>query len=189
MTTQPDRLPPGQTWLAKPIVYDIGPVPSLDLTDFRLRVHGAVLHSLDLSWADLQALPSTQIVRDFHCVTTWSVQNISWTGIQVREMVDRVLPDPEVRWVMVRSRDGYATSIPIEDFRRPDSLLAFRMNGVALAPEHGWPVRLVVPSLYAWKSAKYVHEIEFLSRRQRGYWEERGYHDRGDPWSAERYRV
>jgi len=187
--TSTERLPDGQVWLERPIVYDIGPVPPLDLEAFRLTVHGAVLHPMELTWKDLLAFPTSELVRDFHCVTTWSVKNIRWEGVRTKEIVDRVLPDPEALWIMARGRDGYSTSMPAEDFRRPDSLLAFHMNGVPLAPDHGWPLRLVIPSLYAWKSAKYVCEIEFLSRRQRGFWEERGYHDRGDPWREERYRT
>lgn len=184
-----DRLPPGQRWIDAPLVYDIGPVPSIDLSAFRLAVAGAVESPLLLSWDEVLSLPCTRLVRDVHCVTSWSVRDVVWEGVRVRELVDRVLPSPDVRWVTVRGRDGYATSIPLEDFARPDSLLAYRMNGLPLAEHHGHPLRLVVPALYAWKSAKYVERIEFSVHIQRGFWEERGYHDRGDPWREERYRI
>ena len=184
-----ERLPPGQRWLEKPIVHDIGPVPPVDLNAYRLRVFGAVKDPVTFSWEQIVAMPCAKLERDFHCVTAWSVKDIVWEGVRTRDLVNRVSPDPEARWVFVRSRDGYTTNVPIEDFRRPDSLLAYRMNGEPLPGEHGNPLRLVIPALYAWKSAKYVHEIEFLVHRERGFGEERGYHDRGDPWREERFRV
>jgi len=183
------RLPSGQRWMDAPLVYDIGAVPPVDLADYRLRIHGAAASSLDLSWEDILALPRATIVRDFHCVTFWSVRDVAWEGLRVRDLLDRVVPDPEARWVLVRGRDGYSTSVPIEDFSRPDNLFAYRMNGAPILPEHGHPLRLVIPSLYAWKSAKYVDEVEFIAHLHRGFWEERGYHDRGDPWREERYRT
>jgi DMSO/TMAO reductase YedYZ molybdopterin-dependent catalytic subunit len=184
-----ERLPSGQRWLDEPIVYDVANVPPVNLSTYVLSVLGAVAHPAALSWEELLSLPCVELVRDFHCVTTWSVRDIKWEGVRTRELVDRVAPDPDARWVLVSGRDGYTTNMPIEDFSRPDSLLAYRMNGAEIPPDHGHPLRLVVPALYAWKSAKYVERIEFLTHLKRGYWEERGYHDRGDPWREERYRV
>ena len=184
-----ERLPPGQRSLEKPILYDIGPVPPVDLRTYRLRVDGAVGEPLELSWEEILALPCARIKRDFHCVTTWSVKEIAWEGLRVRDLMDRVLPNLAARWVLVCGRDGYSTSLPIEEFGRPDSLLAYRMDGAELPAEHGGQLRLVIPALYAWKSAKYVERIEFLTHIQRGYWEKRGYHDRGDPWREERFRI
>ncbi len=184
-----ERLPRGQRWLDEPIVYDIGPVPPVDLDTYRLRLCGAVAKPLTLRWKEILALPCVELIRDFHCVTTWSVRAIAWEGVRVRDLVDRVVPDPEALWVLARGRDGYSTNVPIEDFVQPDNILAFRMNGRRLSPEHGYPLRLVIPALYAWKSAKYVEDIEFLTHLQRGFWEERGYHDRGDPWREERFRT
>ena len=184
-----ERLPVGQRWVEKPIVYDICHVPPIDLNTFRLRVSGAVQEPMSFSWDDILALPCSRLVRDLHCVTAWSVQDVAWEGVRTKEIVDRVIPDPEAKWVFVRGRDGYTTNLPIEDFGRPDSLLAYRMGDAPLRVEHGHPLRLVIPALYAWKSAKYVEEIEFLAHLRRGYWEERGFHDRGDPWREERFRV
>jgi len=184
-----ERLPEGQRWLDEPIVYDIGPVAPVDLEAYRLRLFGAVAHPLTLTWQEIVAMPCVELVRDFHCVTAWSVRSIAWQGVRVRDLIDRVTPDPEALWVLVRGRDGYSTNVPIEDFARPDNLLAYRMNGVPLPSKHGHPLRLVLPGLYAWKSAKYVETIEFLSHLKRGFWEERGYHDRGDPWREERFRT
>ncbi|MEN6369798.1 MAG: molybdopterin-dependent oxidoreductase [Thermotogota bacterium] len=183
------RLPPGQSWVPEPIVYDIGPVPPTCLGDYRLRLSGAVRYPAELDWAAVQAFPHTRVRRDFHCVTAWSVRGILWEGISTRTLLSRLSVAPDVRWVLARCRDGYSTDVPIDAFARRDSLLADCMNGSPLAGEHGAPLRLVVPSLYAWKSAKYVEELEFLSARRSGYWEERGYHHRGDPWREERFRA
>jgi len=184
-----ERLPRGQRWIEKPVVYDIGAVPPVDLESFRLRISGAVQNALRLSWDELLALPCARLSRDFHCVTAWSVRDLVWEGVRTPDLIARALPDPEAHWVLVRGLDGYTTNVPIEDFVRPDSLLAYRLNDAPLPLEHGYPLRLVVPALYAWKSAKYVTEIEFLTHLRRGFWEERGYHDRGDPWREERFRV
>ncbi len=183
------RLPPGQSWVLEPIVYDIGPVPPVRLGNYRLRLSGAVRNPIELDWPEIQALPRTRVRRDFHCVTTWSVRGILWEGISTRTLLSRVSVAPDARWVLARCRDGYSADVPIDAFAHRDSLLADRMNGSLLAFEHGAPLRLVVPSLYAWKSAKYVEELEFLSARRPGYWENRGYHDRGDPWREERFRA
>ncbi len=180
-------LPPGQRWVDRPVVYDIAVVPPVDQSAFRLRLHGALEHPVTLSWAEFAAMPRTQIVRDFHCVTTWSVRAVAWEGVAASEFVRLVRPDPDVRWVLARGRDGYTTNLPYEAFIRPDSLLADRMNGEPLPRQHGFPLRLVVPSLYAWKSAKYLEEVEFRRDLARGFWEQRGYHDRGDPWLEERF--
>jgi DMSO/TMAO reductase YedYZ molybdopterin-dependent catalytic subunit len=171
------------------IVYDIAQVPLVEVAAFRLRVSGLVESQVQFSWQQLLDMPCSRIVRDFHCVTTWSVESVVWEGVRTQEILDIVRPSPEVRWVMARGRDGYATNVPFEAFSHPDSLLAYRMNDAPLGLEHGQPLRLVIPSLYAWKSAKYVDHLEFTSAMQRGFWEQRGYHDRGDPWKEERFRT
>lgn len=182
------QLPPGQRWVDRPIVYDVAPAGPVDLASFRLRLHGAVRRPLEFSWTDLQALPRTRVARDFHCVTAWSVRAIPWEGVLTAELVGRVEPDSDANWVLARGRDGYSTLVPLDAFAASDSLVAYRMADAPLLPEHGYPLRLVVPSLYAWKSAKYLDELEFLRAPVRGFWEARGYHDRGDPWKEERYR-
>ncbi len=184
-----ERLPRGQRWIDQPIVYDIARVEPLDVAEYRLRLSGLVESPGVLSWEELQSFPCARIVRDLHCVTTWSVKDVEWEGVRTQSIIERVSPSPDVQWVLARGRDGYVTCVPYDAFSRPDSLLAFRMNGDPLPLEHGQPVRLVVPSLYAWKSAKYVDRLEFVRSLRRGYWEERGYHDRGDPWREERFRT
>jgi DMSO/TMAO reductase YedYZ molybdopterin-dependent catalytic subunit len=183
------RLPAGQRWIERPVVYDIARVSSLPSIAYRLRLFGAVTEVVELTWEELQAMPCAVIERDMHCVTTWSVKSVSWEGVPIRDLLARVEVDPGVNWVLALGRDGYSTNVPIDAFTQPDTLLAFRMDGEALPLAHGGPVRLVIPSLYAWKSAKYVEGIEFCRELRRGFWEERGYHDRADPWKEERFRT
>lgn len=182
------KLPPGQRWVEELVVYDIGPVPSLELRDFRLRLFGAVANPKELHWEEFLALPQAQVRADFHCVEGWSVPDLVWEGVLGTTIAELVRPEPDVAWVVAHGRDGYTTNIPFPYFARPDTILAHTLNGRPLPPEHGWPLRLVVPSLYAWKSAKYLVALEFRRDLRRGYWEERGYHDVGDPWREERRR-
>jgi len=184
----PGDLPVGQRWIKEPIPYDIGPVPDLDLPGFRLRLFGAVEHPRELTWDEFLLLPQVTVQADFHCVTGWSVPGLVWEGVSSQAIADLVRPRQEVAWVMAHSRDGYTTNLPYARFLDAQSLLAHRMNGVPLLPQHGYPLRLVIPSLYAWKSAKYVTALEFRPEFRRGFWEERGYHDIGDPWRGERFR-
>jgi len=184
----PGELPGGQRWIEVPVPYDIGPVPEADLARFRLRLWGEVERPAELSWEELLSLPQAVVRADFHCVTGWSVPDVLWEGVPTGAVAELVRPRPGVAWVMAHGREGYTTNLPYAQFLDPMSLLAHRMNGVPLPPEHGYPLRLVVPSLFAWKSAKYLVGLEFLSELRRGYWEARGYHDVGDPWRGERYR-
>ncbi|MCS7239861.1 MAG: molybdopterin-dependent oxidoreductase [Candidatus Bipolaricaulota bacterium] len=180
------KLPPGQSWRNDLVVYDINAVPPLDLKDYRLRLFGRLRNPCTLSWEELQGLPRVQVRADFHCVEGWSVPDLVWEGVPASAIVFLTRPEPDVVWVLVHGYDGYTTNVPFAYFARPDTLLAFSLNGAPLPPHHGWPLRLVVPSLYAWKSAKYLVALEFLSELRRGYWEEKGYHDVGDPWREER---
>ena len=184
----PGSLPVGQRWVKKPIPYDIGAVPDFDLRQFRLRLLGAVGRPCELGWDDLLRLPQVTVRADFHCVTGWSVRDLVWEGTSTQAIVDLVRPRPDVAWVIAHGREGYTTNVPYSQFQDANSLLAYRLNGASLPPEHGSPLRLVVPSLYAWKSAKYLTVLEFLPSLRRGYWEARGYHDIGDPWCGERFR-
>ncbi|MFC2083048.1 molybdopterin-dependent oxidoreductase [Candidatus Bipolaricaulota bacterium] len=184
-----ERLPAGQRWIEDPVVYVIAAVMPLDSKDYSLRVSGLVQSPNLLSWQRLLDLPCSRIVRDFHCVTTWSVKDVVWEGVRTQHLLDVVSSDPDVRWVIAHGRDGYVTNVPFEHFSHPDSLLAYRMSDGPLSLEHGQPLRLVIPSLYAWKSAKHVNHLEFVSSLRRGFWEQRGYHDRGDPWKQERFRT
>ncbi|MGY4707023.1 molybdopterin-dependent oxidoreductase [Candidatus Bipolaricaulota sp. J31] len=180
------KLPPGQKWVDWLIVYDIGPVPPLDLAEFLLRIDGEVKRPLELTWEEFLGLPQGEVMADLHCVTGWSVHELRFEGVLARTIIGLCRPRKGVEWVIAYGREGYTTNVPYGYFAREDTILAHRLDGTPLLPEHGWPLRLVVPSLYAWKSAKYLVRLEFAREKRRGYWEERGYHDVGDPWREER---
>ena len=182
-----DRCPPGQTLTTKFPVLHYSHVPAFDENGYRLETKGRVLRPLALRWAEVLALPRVERTSDFHCVTAWSRLDNRWEGIALREVVDRTGVRSDARHALVHSLDGYTTNVPLASLLEDDVLLALRHDGRPLDAEHGGPIRLVVPKLYAWKSAKWVTGIEFLERDRRGFWEERGYHDRADPWREERY--
>ena len=184
-----ERLPPGQRVVKGWPVLHEGAVPSFDPSTWRLRVWGEVESPLDLTWDEVGALPRFEIVQDWHCVTTWSKYDNRWGGVSVSEVVKRCKPKRAAQHVLIHCYDevGYTTNLTLEDFSRPENLFATSHDGAPLPAEHGGPIRLIVHHLYAWKSAKWVSGVEFLARDKRGYWEERGYHNRADPWLEERY--
>ena len=183
-----DRLPPGQHWIPYPIVYDIvDHLPDWDMESYRFKVWGEVENPIELTYEELLKLPSVELEADFHCVTRWSVKEISWEGVPAREILKLVKPKESAKFVFVYCLEGYTTNMPLEYFAREDTILAYKMFGETLPKEHGYPLRLVVPRLYAWKSAKYVWGIELRERDKPGYWEERGYHMLGDPWKEQRF--
>lgn len=181
------QLPPGQHLTTKWPVLTHGPTPRFDPATWDFRAFGAIEQPLGLSYPDFRALPRVTIVADFHCVPTWSRLNNRWEGVATTEIIASVRPKSECRFVLIHSEGGYTTNLSLEDFDADDVVLADRHDDADLTPEHGWPLRLVVPRLYAWKSAKWVRAVEFLSADQRGFWEVRGYHNHGDPWREERY--
>jgi DMSO/TMAO reductase YedYZ molybdopterin-dependent catalytic subunit len=186
------RLPPGQSLSLKwPILHD-GEVPTFDPATWDFRVGGLVDAPLTLSWPEMLALPRAEVTSDFHCVTRWSTFDNRWEGVPVRAVLEKVRPRPEVTHVMVcghkgEARYGYTTNLPLADLDRPENLFVLRHGGVDLDPEHGGPLRLVVPHLYAWKSAKWVRGLIFMDADKPGYWERGGYHMRGDPFAEERF--
>jgi len=183
------ELPPGQHAQAAWPVLHYGPIPSFHPDTWDLRVLGATASGREhrWSWPDLAALPRRRVVADFHCVTKFTVRGITWDGIPAAEMLRAAPPDDAVTHVMVWADFGYSANLRIDDFAGDDALLATHRNDAALTPEHGYPLRLVVPSRYAWKSVKWVRAIEYLTRDRRGFWEERGYHNNADPWREQRY--
>lgn len=184
-----ERLPPGQRVVKGWPVLHEGPVPAFDPDSWRLRVWGEVEEPLALTWGEVLALPRLETTQDWHCVTTWSKYDNRWGGVSVAELLGRARPKPSATHVLVHAYDavGYTTNLALADFARPENLFVLTHDGAPLAPEHGGPIRLVVHHLYAWKSAKWVSGIEVLPKDVRGYWEERGYHNRADPWLEERY--
>lgn len=181
------RVPPGQYLTTKFPVLTYGPVPRFNPQTWDFQVFGEVEEPLRLSYAEFRALPRSKQVADFHCVTTWSRLDNVWEGVMVSDLMKMVKLKPGVRFVLVHCDGGYTTNLPLENFLDHDVMLADRHDGEDLSPDHGFPLRLVVPKLYAWKSAKWVRGIEFLSQDHRGFWEVRGYHNRADPWLEERY--
>lgn len=183
-----DRLPPGQRWISAPIVYDIvDEIPHWDIENYRFKVFGLVENPLEFTYEELLKLPSVELLADFHCVTRWSVKEINWEGVQTSYILSLAKPKANARYVMVHCLEGYTTNLPLEYLYEEDSILAYKMYGKPIPLRHGYPLRLVVPKLYAWKSAKYVWGIELLDVDMPGFWEQRGYNMRGDPWKEERY--
>ncbi len=181
------KLPPNQKETRLFPVLHYGSVPVLDRQGWRLRVFGEVAAPMEWTWQDLQAWPRTDIVADIHCVTGWSKQETVWRGISTRTLWQRIQPGPQARFVMVHGANDFSANLPVRDFLAESVLLADEYDGKPLTPEHGGPLRLVVPQLYFWKSAKWVSGIELMIENRAGFWEERGYHMRGDPWQEERY--
>ena len=184
---QHDRIPPGQH-LAKGFpVLDLGVRPKFYEPRWRFRVDGEVERELDLSWAEFTGLPRTEQTSDFHCVTTWSKLDVEWSGVLFVDIAALVQPKSSARFVIAEGADYYTTNLPLEDCMDEDVILADHLDGDPLPREHGAPVRLVVPKLYAWKSAKFLQRLTFSAVDQPGYWEQRGYHGRGNPWNEERH--
>ena len=181
------RLPPGQHLTRDWPVLDLGVTPTIGRECWRLDVHGAVEQTLFWDFSQFMAAPQTQFTSDIHCVTTWSRYDNQWQGLATRDLLAACRPRDEARFVVLSSNDGYTTNLALEDFAAEDALLAHGWSGAPLEPEHGGPVRVVVPHLYFWKSAKWLKAIEFLAHDAPGYWEVRGYHNRGDPWTEQRY--
>jgi DMSO/TMAO reductase YedYZ molybdopterin-dependent catalytic subunit len=162
-------------------------VPLVDLAAWRFRLSGQVEHPFELTWEELQLLPRQETVCDIHCVTRWSRYDNRFEGIPVALLLQRARPRPEARYALIHAEHGFTTNVPLADLDRPANLLALNHNGQPLNPEHGGPVRLLIPHLYFWKSAKWVRGFELLEEDYPGFWEQNGYHMRGDPWGEERY--
>lgn len=183
------RVPPGQTLTAPDRwpVLTFGPVPRVNLATWSLRLFGLVDQPLTLSYEELRALPSKDVVADIHCVTGWSRLGDTWTGVAIRDVLDRCRLRPDATHVMAHCEFGYTASVPLEVLDDDDVLLCHGWNGADLSPDHGFPLRLLVPKRYFWKSAKWLRGLEFLADNRLGFWEQRGYHDDADPWLEQRY--
>jgi len=182
-----DRLPPGQRVVRDWPVLDLGVQPAIPRERFRLIVDGAVEAPAVLDWDGLMALPQSESLSDIHCVTAWSRYDNRWSGVRAADLLAAVKPRPEARFVLLQSSDGYTTNVPLAAFADDDVMLAHSWDGAALDRRHGGPLRVVIPKLYFWKSAKWVRRITLAAEDRPGFWETRGYHNRGDPWMEERY--
>jgi len=168
-------------------VLHYGSIPRIDLSAWEFRAFGLVEEERRLSWQELMALPQVRTRNDIHCVTTWSKFDNDWEGVRFRDVATLVRPNPEARHVIFHSYGGYTTNVPLAELLADDVLFAHSHGGQPLTPEHGWPLRGVIPHLYFWKSAKWVRGIEFVADDRPGFWEMYGYHMHGDPWTEERY--
>ncbi len=185
----PRRVPPGQTLTAPdrwPLLH-FGPIPRTDLASWSLKVFGLVESELTLTYEEVCAVPSKEVVADIHCVTGWSRLGDRWTGVAIQEVLQRCRPMSNVTHVMAHCEFGYTTSLPLEALDDDDVLLCYGWNGSDLSRDHGFPLRLFVPKKYFWKSAKWLRGLEFMPRNRLGFWEQRGYHDEADPWLEQRY--
>ena len=185
-----ERVPPGQYLTEKWPVLHYGPVPTFNPRTWDFRVFGRVQNERRWTWDEFQVFDrevNAAVVADMHCVTTWSRLDQRWEGIPFAKIVALVEPLDDAKFVIAHSENGFTANVPIEYCLRDDCLIAVRANGEPLSPEHGQPARLVVPRLYAWKSAKWLRGIEFSPVDKPGFWERNGYHNTGDPWKEERY--
>lgn len=182
-----ERVPPGQHLTRGWPVLHTGPVPRFDPATWRFRCTGAVEEPQTWTWEGLRAFPAVRHTTDFHCVTGWSKLDVTWEGVAFAEIARRCRPLGGATHALVKAPYGYDANVPLAALAGDDVLFAWEANGKPLEPKHGGPLRLVVPKLYGWKSVKWAEEVELLTADARGFWEQRGYHNRADPWREERY--
>jgi DMSO/TMAO reductase YedYZ molybdopterin-dependent catalytic subunit len=180
-------IPIGQVITTKWPVLDLGYQPDISLEDWRLKIDGVVENPITLTWKEFMALPQTNDTSDFHCVTTWSKLNIGWQGVRLLDLAALVQPKETASHIMCYGYDDYTTNVAMEEALKPDVLLVHSVEGKPLPKEHGGPVRMITPHLYAWKGSKWINRIEFMTANRLGFWEERGYSDTAYPWRNDRY--
>jgi DMSO/TMAO reductase YedYZ molybdopterin-dependent catalytic subunit len=183
----PARLPPGQYYTDKWPVLHAGDVPNEDLATWTLTISGEVEEPVTLTYEELTALPATEVTTDIHCVTRWSRFDAQFKGVHWSELAKLCKPKPSARFVVAHAEQGYTANVPIAAIEDEQALVVYEADGAPLTPDHGWPVRLFVPSKYFWKSAKWLREIELSAVDKPGFWERYGYHNDADYWKEERY--
>ena len=181
------RLPPGQKATLKWPVLHMGSVPLFEPATWDFRIDGLVREPLRLTWEEFARLPMKEVVADMHCVTRWSRFDVRWEGVPFTEVIKLVELKPEANYALILAEQGYTANLPLDDLMRPDVLFALKHKGEPLPADHGYPLRLVVPRLYAWKSVKWVRGFTLLDRDRPGFWERSGYHIYGDPFKEQRY--
>jgi DMSO/TMAO reductase YedYZ molybdopterin-dependent catalytic subunit len=188
-TRRTQRVPPGQSRTLKWPVLDASGPPEISLDRWKFSIGGRVARPVEWNWAEFQKLPRVKVFSDFHCVTRWSRLGNLWEGIATRTLIEQAGGAmPDARFALAHGYDGgWTTNMPLEAFLAEDALVAFLHDGEPISTEHGGPARLIVPQLYAWKSAKWVAGVELLDHDQAGFWERNGYHMNGDPWKEERF--
>jgi DMSO/TMAO reductase YedYZ molybdopterin-dependent catalytic subunit len=183
----PVRLPPGQYLTEKWPVLHAGGLPHIDLATWELEVRGEVSQPLRLSWEELTALPTVEVTQDIHCVTRWSRFDVTFGGVAWSTIEERIAPRPAARFAIAQAEHGFTANVPIDSLRLEGAMLATHADGEPLTLEHGWPVRLIVPGKYFWKSAKWLRGIELTAVDRPGFWERYGYHNDADPFEEQRY--
>ncbi len=186
-TLRKNRIPPGQELTIKFPILHYGSVPSINVSRWTFTISGLVEPQRKLTYDEFQKLPRIKVFSDIHCVTRWSKLDNLWEGVSTKVIKDLTRILPEARFVIVHAAPDFTTNLTLDDFFADDVLFAFKHDNESLTPEHGYPMRLVVPRLYFWKSAKWVTGVEFTAKDRPGFWESRGYHIHGDPWLEERY--
>ncbi len=181
-----DRVPPGQFLSNKFPVLTYGSTPKVDLDTWKFRVFGLVEQEVELTWDQFTKLTWTTVTADFHCVTQWSSLDNTWEGVTFPDLMALAQPKPEAKFVMAHCFGGYTTNLPLE-VAMEEGLLVHKQDGEPLGEGHGWPLRLIVPSRYGWKSAKWLNGIELIAEDAPGFWEQRGYNNNADPWKEERF--
>jgi len=185
----PARIPPGQYFTERFPVLHVGDVPRYadDLSDWSLRIGGLVEHDVTLGFDELQALPTVELTFDIHCVTKWSKLDTVWKGVLVTTLLELAKPLPSASHLISHAEYGYTANTPLADATVPNAMVAWQYDGEPLAPKHGYPVRLIIPHLYFWKSTKWLRGLELLDDDRAGFWEQNGYHMYGDPWKEQRF--
>lgn len=183
-----DRVPPGQYLTNGFPVLTYGSTPPVDMATWEFRVWGLTTPKV-FKWDDFMALPHHEFTADFHCVTRWSKLDVKWTGVKIVDFMQLIEVDPQAVHVMEHCYGGYTTNLPLVDFVKEENFFAFKLFGEDIPPDHGGPMRTIIPHLYAWKSAKWINGLEFLAQEELGFWERNGYHSRGEPWAEERYSL
>jgi DMSO/TMAO reductase YedYZ molybdopterin-dependent catalytic subunit len=186
-TRRKERIPPGQKATEKWPVLHHGNIPDIDISKWKFAISGLVAGEIKLDYEEFLSLERIKVYSDIHCVTTWSKMDNLWEGVSSGTIKDMAQVLPEARFVIIHAAGGFTTNLTLDDFLETDVLFVLKHNDETLTLEHGYPVRLVVPRLYFWKSAKWVTGVEFVAEDSPGFWESHGYHNRGDPWQEERY--
>lgn len=181
------RLPPGQSLTLKFPILHHGPTPRADLKTWTMRTFGLVEEEKVWSWEEFLKLPPKEVTCDVHCVTRWSKFDTTWEGLSFKTLAELTRVKPKAKFVIAHCEHGYTTNVPLEVMLNDDVLLAYKYEGEFLEPDHGFPLRTLVPERYFWKSAKWVRAIEFAAADRPGFWERAGYHNEGDPWREQRY--
>jgi DMSO/TMAO reductase YedYZ molybdopterin-dependent catalytic subunit len=185
--TSSDRLPPGQRLVSGFPVLDLGYKPMFMEKTYRFEVTGLVDNPISLTWDEFKQLPKTELTADFHCVTRWSKFDVAWGGVLLKDLLKIVQPKSTAKFVVQTGLDDYTTNTPLEALLADNVILAYELDGEPLPREHGGPLRMIIPQLYAWKGSKFLTKLDFISKDELGFWEVRGYSNTANPWQEERY--